>query len=282
VTWQTVTNMPPQLSGEASSLSSGNNSCVVNGNNIWFGTNKGRVFRSTDKGHNWTVSNTTFGNNGLIETLAFKDSLNGIAVNSGGTSSTYNLTTDGGLTWVNQPSSTPIAINIIEFIPGSNETLIGFSDWWKPYNNRRAAFSTDFGKTWNVFNSFIPFGGVEFVDQTTGYMGSIVYSTPVQNDTAMYKWDSSVILGIENTGSNSTLQIFPNPFIGTINLNYSSANQKVKKVEISDGKGKIYRTILPNDLNEYQIDLSGLKNGMYNITVYTLSGNHSRKIIKVE
>jgi len=69
-------------------------------NNIWFGTNKGRVFYSTDAGITWNV--TTLDASKSITDIAFCDANNGIAILYAASPSTlsaaYN-TTDGGVTW---------------------------------------------------------------------------------------------------------------------------------------------------------------------------------------
>ncbi|MEI6060840.1 MAG: C10 family peptidase, partial [Bacteroidota bacterium] len=47
------------------------------GEYAWFGTSKGRVYRTRDKGHNWEVSTTTLG--GKFVDVEFADSLHGLA-----------------------------------------------------------------------------------------------------------------------------------------------------------------------------------------------------------
>ncbi len=50
-------NIPNPTSGEFGITG---NYCAF-GDNIWFGTNQGRIFRSTDKGNTWAASMTAFG-----------------------------------------------------------------------------------------------------------------------------------------------------------------------------------------------------------------------------
>src|SRR5205085_8428842 len=52
------------------------------GSNLWFGTNQGRIYKTIDKGHNWTVAQTPFPD--YIGAVAFRDSQNGLC-QSGGT-----------------------------------------------------------------------------------------------------------------------------------------------------------------------------------------------------
>ena len=52
---------------------------TVRGNTLWFGTNLGRIYKSTDYGQSWTVATTPFAGD-YIGSIAFRDENNGIAV----------------------------------------------------------------------------------------------------------------------------------------------------------------------------------------------------------
>ncbi len=71
------------------------------GENIWFGTTRGRVIWTNDGGNSWKES--TIRSGGYLTEVCFYDELNGIAVyrNSGNDNEDNRLasTTDGGLTW---------------------------------------------------------------------------------------------------------------------------------------------------------------------------------------
>jgi photosystem II stability/assembly factor-like uncharacterized protein len=109
--WKPVApeNLPPAVQGEGGFAASGTCITVQGKNNVWFATGgtAARVFRSTDRGRTWAVSNTPVISGAAaagIFSIAFKDAKNGIIV--GGT---YNkpdeaeksvaVTTDGGETW---------------------------------------------------------------------------------------------------------------------------------------------------------------------------------------
>jgi photosystem II stability/assembly factor-like uncharacterized protein len=120
--------MPAALAGEGAFAASGTCLVVHGDGNAWFGTGAGRVFRSTDRGRNWTVHQTPVrGGNGSagIFSLAFWDAEHGIAV--GGdykeadrAGEVCALTSDGGRTWRvprgTQPSGYRSAVT---FLPGS-------------------------------------------------------------------------------------------------------------------------------------------------------------------
>jgi len=82
-TWTRVPteDIPAPLTGEYGIT--GNYYAV--GDNIWFGTNMGRIFKSTDMGYTWTASETTLLNgNGAPATVScvMFDDMNGLAYTS--------------------------------------------------------------------------------------------------------------------------------------------------------------------------------------------------------
>ncbi len=96
-TWTAINNQPASQSGEE-----GWNSVFFgNETNAWFGTNKGRILRTSDKGLTWGTSNIKDAVN--IIGIAFLDNNNGFAIYSKSTSqgAPYYLavTSTGGATW---------------------------------------------------------------------------------------------------------------------------------------------------------------------------------------
>jgi subtilisin family serine protease/photosystem II stability/assembly factor-like uncharacterized protein len=141
--WTKVNNLPNPLSGETGL----NTSAYWVGNNGWFGTTKGRVFRTTDKGQTWKVS--TLLNNGIISLLAFKDAMNGIAVyrttSATDAPSLAAVTSDGGATWT---------LNKFNFTANNLYPVYGYN----PGDSRQTAFlcsnsevvgTEDNGETWS-------------------------------------------------------------------------------------------------------------------------------------
>ncbi len=116
-------NIPDPISGEFGIVGL----YTAAGDKIWFTTNKGRVYKSEDKGLNWTVSQIieiATGHSSNIE-IAFSDDGNtGLAVAldiEGDNSVTKHCkTTDGGATWNEiTPSTGNFYDNGISSIPGS-------------------------------------------------------------------------------------------------------------------------------------------------------------------
>jgi hypothetical protein len=119
-TWTRVpsANIPAPLSGEYGIV--GHYSVI--GDTMWFDTNKGRVYRSIDRGLNWTVSSTgiTVPANGAID-ICFTSASNGLArlynATTGGNS--MRITTDGGTTWTAATPTGNFFGSDVKNVPGS-------------------------------------------------------------------------------------------------------------------------------------------------------------------
>jgi subtilisin family serine protease len=94
--WSQPQALPPPLTDEAGLAGCG----AFVESAIWFGTNKGRVICSKDKGKTWYA--TTIKNAGQIWAVAISDENNGLAVYSdtGSTDKYIASTTNGGTTWL--------------------------------------------------------------------------------------------------------------------------------------------------------------------------------------
>ena len=150
------------------------------GNNYWFGTYSGSLYKTTDRGMTWTVTHNVFGP--VPFSFAFKDSLNGIAcVFIGGNQ--ISVTSDGGNTWqpVNVTFNSPSAFAIM-YIKGTDNSYLINSSFHRNTEepaNPGTAYSSDGGKTWaaiddvsNLFADFAPDG--------TGWSGG--------ESDLIYKW----------------------------------------------------------------------------------------------
>ena len=96
-TWNRVpqANIPAPTSGEYGIV----NDYAVVDSLIWFGTNKGRVYKSVDYGNTWTVSIVGTAVN-TVAVITFRDDQNGLAIKSPTTgASTLFRTSDGSSTW---------------------------------------------------------------------------------------------------------------------------------------------------------------------------------------
>jgi photosystem II stability/assembly factor-like uncharacterized protein len=98
--------------------------------NLWFGTNAGRMYRTTDAGLTWSVSTVGSITDVLIE-IAFTSPLVGLTYVSNGTTIDVYNTIDGGATW-NLITPTGNGLNDISGVPGTG----AFVSAGNPVNNQ--------------------------------------------------------------------------------------------------------------------------------------------------
>ncbi len=147
-TWYQITSLPLPFSDEDGLVGSGQ----FKGDEIWFGTNKGRIFYSPDRGKTWEVSVVSSAGY-MVTELSFIDKSTGIAVLSDGKTTNTNrflaMTTDGK-TWKNHPTLNFTAsgkIPVHLFSPAnSNKQYILFS-------SGEIHYSEDNGVTWKYLSS---------------------------------------------------------------------------------------------------------------------------------
>jgi len=148
-TWERIPadRLPAALPDEGAFAASGTNVAVI-GSNVWIGTTKSRVLRSTDEGRSWTVVQTPLdtGEATGIFSIAFKDATHGVIVggdyqreNAAGNNAAF--TSDGGVTWTLAKGITGFR-SVAAWVPGTRSVLaIGpaGADW-----------STDDGRSWTA------------------------------------------------------------------------------------------------------------------------------------
>ncbi|HCN51130.1 MAG TPA: glycosyl transferase [Chryseobacterium sp.] len=244
------------------------------GNNIFFYTDKGRIYKSTNKGLNWTALATNsligdFGGTAESGDMAWSDANTGMILKR--TSSTLNLyrTTDGGATWSPVTFTGISATNKIAditYIPGTNTLIAVSSD----ATNGGSWKSGDNGTTWTALDTAVQHLGVRCSDVSTCYSGGFNTSATVGG---MYK--SLQTLSTKEIGNvqKFALSIYPNPTKGDINI---KTDKKIKATSIVDMSGKTL-----NRTDSGKSDISSLPKGTYLLKVDFSDGTSStEKIIK--
>jgi photosystem II stability/assembly factor-like uncharacterized protein len=184
-TWVRVpsANIPAPVSGEYGIT--GNYSAVDN--NIWFGTNKGRVFHSADKGLHWTVALSNFGATETVQ-AEFASETYGICFRSYlniGLETAIGVTTDGGATWTTVNVSGPMYARYFAYVPGTEKTFVGSSGGVAGANG--ISYSTDGGYTWAAITEGYDFLGTVWLDNATGWSGS--YARAARTVGGIYIYD---------------------------------------------------------------------------------------------
>ena len=165
-TWQRVPArlVPDALSGEGSFAASGTCLATQGDSTAWFGTGASetaRVFKTTDRGHTWSVAETPIvsGTMAGIASLAFSDQLMGMA--AGGDMSSPDahgdntaVTADGGLTWTlaGRPVFTGAIYGLATTVTDEESVLFVVGPGGLDYSldNGMAWFSLDTLDYWSV------------------------------------------------------------------------------------------------------------------------------------
>jgi len=118
---------------------------------IWFSTNKGRIFKSVDKGNHWVAYQTPISDTSFE--LSFKDENTGIIQRRGdGNNKIQYKTKNGGETWTELIPSGNFYTASFSFVPNSNLLISTGSDYTNSFMG--VSFSTDEGNTFNEYADF--------------------------------------------------------------------------------------------------------------------------------
>jgi photosystem II stability/assembly factor-like uncharacterized protein len=264
-----ATALPNPLSGEYGY----NGGYAAAGGSFWFTTNKGRVYRTTDQGVTWTVSQapiTDFGGEAQNGRIYFSDANNGYlqknVVAGAVTTRTYATTTNGGATW-----STPVPFTgtrfILNYIPGTT-TMVATSQA-APVGT---SVSTDNGATWTDIEptGLEQRGASAFLNLTTGWCAG--FSTDALTD-GVYKLTGT--LGTQNFENATKFKVYPNPANSIVTI--SAANVDSYKLSVTDITGKVVMTKSLNGI-ENTLDISSLSTGAY---FFELSSDNIKDVVKI-
>lgn len=267
-------NLPNPLSGEYGYTGG----YYAIGNSIFFYTNKGRIYKSTDKGLNWTIALTgstiglsDFGSATISGDMAWSDSSKGIVFKktySGTTQTALAIyrTTDGGTTWP-AVTFTGIAasnsINDVTYVSGTNILIATSSAGgsWKSFDN---------GSTWASVDTGVQHLGARCADASNCYSGGFNTSATVGG---MFKLSTSLGTNDVISIKNKSLSIYPNPTKGEITI---KTDKKIKSSTVFDLSGKVLL-----ETNSEKVNISSFTKGTYLLKVEFADGStKTEKVIK--
>jgi len=213
-TWTRVpqANIPDNLSSEYGTVGY----YAVYGDIVWFATNKGRIFKSTDKGYNWDAYQTPLSNASFE--LSFKDANTGIIQKRGeGDNKVQYITTDGGENWTVLNPTGNFYTSSFKYVPGENLLISSGSDSETPLMG--ISYSTDNGATFIDYADFyknfqflsigaagpdaIWAGGFNSDENNDGmwHYGNILISAEFAANDSIYCTDDDVIFTDNSYGS---------------------------------------------------------------------------------
>lgn len=243
----------------------------VVGNTIWFGTDLGRIFRSNDRGLTWAVSQSPVIDFGGVTTagksgdFTMKDANTGWAIDQDGI---LYSTTDAA-NWEPVASSGTVYGGDICFVPGTANTLISTGISTTASMGYGSSISTDGGLTWTVIDDTVQYGATAAYDASTVYAGGFNGAT----SGGMFKLSPLMATVNPKLAANKVVA-YPNPTKGQVNLESKSS---IKSIELMDMSGKLVKTFG----SITQLDLTGMKSGMYILNVTLADGQKtSTKLIK--
>ncbi len=278
-----ATNMPDPRSDLVDVEYGLTNVFTTTGNTIWIGTTYGRLLRSTDMGATWTAIDTPitdFGGglnaaSGYSGNMTFSSDMIGAL-----TDSEYSFwkTTDGGATWVQDTNGIPRQWDIA-YVPGTTVMVCNGEDLISG-TDRGISYSYDDGATWNdctdIYGSMA--GGISLLDINTFFIAGFATSTTVGG---ILKYTGGQLLSglatFNDAFSANTFTATPNP--ATNNLNVAGKN--IANVSVFDLLGKQVLNSNFNSLNDVNLNISGLNNGIYMLKVTNDLGNTTTlKVVK--
>ena len=294
-TWTQVaaSNIPAFLSGETDIHYTADNFSARYGDRMWFGTNKGRVMRTLDRGLTWQIFPAA-GSNDNVTSIAFTDANNGVltaALNGNGSTlyaqSKLFTTNDGGNTWAAAPAAPMGEITQLTAVPGApNHYFAGSVDEVNGSNPVIARNTNGFAsQSWITTLDSAYISAIEFADSATGY--AAVYSSRVGNQViirgetfisgAIWKWTGSVLTNTAELKQELDIKIFPNPSSDWVFIERTDGDTSPLFVTLSDLSGRV---VFLNEILYNKLNINNLPKGIYFLKIQTKQGIALRKIVR--
>jgi hypothetical protein len=269
-TWTRVpqANIPTPSSGEFGTVDV---YATAGTNTIYFGSNKGRVFKSINGGVNWTLTgNTTLG---AVEDMSFSSPLAGLITEG----SDIMRTTDGGVTW------TPVAnytgnfyTSDIKYVPGTGNTYVSTG---AATGAQGSSYSINGGQTWVDYDNGLQRTALDFFSPTVGFAGG--FNTDAVTN-GIFKFTSTVINGISDDEFTKNVAVFPNPTSGLLNIKFDNVAGNAVSINVTDVLG---RTVLSKTekvnggLFSTKLDFNNYTKGVYTLKIQAGEKVSVRKIV---
>jgi len=275
-------NLPTPLEGEYGYV---RNFTVV-GDNIWFGTNMGRLVKSNNRGNDFgTVAYQSplsdFGSAGISGSYAFQDANNGILI---GNEWQFWRTVDGGVTWSSESPEGVVRNGDVCWVPGTTNTYVSLGT---DIDNelRGSSYTTDGGLSWTDVNTLDPgddiavdgTGAVAFANPSVGLAGGFSTSATVGGIFKFVGDPSVLTLANVDFKSADVATATPNPTTGILNV----AGKNISQITVFDVLGKQVSTTNYSALSNVALDFGSLNSGVYMVKVTNDLGNTSTvKVVK--
>jgi photosystem II stability/assembly factor-like uncharacterized protein len=231
---------------------------------------RGRIYRSTNAGVNWTTTLMPV----LIDCITFYNATTGITsgVNDFGTSIVFK-TTNGGVNW-NEIYSIPLRVftNIMTVPSTGTAFAIGVTVDTTIFANSKIATlkTTNYGATWVLkeLNTTQHMMGLWIADADNFYMSGGDLNEPAVVLKSTNGGNVFVnAVGSEVPDSYSLGQNYPNPFNPRTAIRFQVAGNSDVVIKVFDVQGREVRTLVNERMQAgiYEVDFdgTGLNSGVY-------------------
>lgn len=239
---------------------------------IWFATDEGRVFTSSDLGDTWRAvdSNTQPAEQYAV---AFSDATHGIAVSVDNANQQFvHASSDGGLTWQLVRHSGPLYSAGIVGVPGAG-LLISVGAGNLGSADVGSSYSRDNGLTWTTIEATQYHIGVAAHSRTAIWSGALQLSG---NGLGVYRLGATVLAN--RAAAAPKLAAYPNPnATGEFRLPLPAGAATVR---LTDALGReILRTTTTGGQPELLLNLRGHAPGLYVLTLTTPAGTARQQLV---
>ncbi|MCX7863262.1 MAG: S8 family serine peptidase [Bacteroidales bacterium] len=247
-------------------------------NNVaWFGTNKGRIYKTTDKGVTWQVYNTGLTD---ISDINFNNEMNGVALQKVYNTSTGAITSfsvkktnDGGANWTTVNPSGPVWKSDWAAVPGvpGKYFSVGTDGGASGSAKYGSSYSLDYGASWTHIDTGVQYICVEFYNDMIGWAGGFSINATT---SGIFKWDATS--QVKPISEMVSVEIFPNPANNYLTV---KSEDPIKRITIVNTLGQ---EVLSENCNAYQqiLNVSMLSKGIYLIQIEHDLGRSIYRIIK--
>jgi photosystem II stability/assembly factor-like uncharacterized protein len=236
------------------------------GDNIWFASNMGRCFKSTDQGHQWTVS-AVAEIYGQFD-VAFSSLQYGVFFDYGppGTKIFYK-TADGGTTWTADSLSDNDMIGHMSSVGGFDGGFV-IATYNPTTYLTNVYFTPDFFANIVVLDSnlwAVPMG-LSFKDATTGWLCGGGRDT-----NAIFKYTGILTSIFNAANAPEKLSIMPNPSSADAIVKLpGSLDSKALQLRVVDMSGKeLEKQCIVSSTGWTKLNGSGYANGVYIVQIIT-------------